>query len=135
MPLAIQTIVESTPKEVVKRTPKCRRKLLGTYTNNGFPVFVFATGCEVGKLDYYTQVGVLKPIKGFTSPCVIHCTCPMFTYTLEYACAKQGASFFYNALRRYPKIRNPKAKCYLCKHLITVLRTVKQKLAKYQDEQ
>lgn len=129
--LSLTTLVAKTPKAVVKRVPGCKRKLLGTYDVKGYPVFVFATGCSKGVLSYITQIGTVKPKRGFGSPCIVHCTCPFFTYTLEYACAKQGSSYFYNALRRYPKIRNPRAMPYLCKHLITVLQTVRQKLNRY----
>ena len=50
----------------------------------------------------------------------VHCSCPYFTYHLEVVLQLQGSSRIYNSNGEMPKIRNPKLRPYLCKHLYTL---------------
>ena len=53
-------------------------------------------------------------------PVWVHCSCEWFTYNSEYAFALAGSSDIINSNGDWPKIRNPKARPYLCKHLVRV---------------
>lgn len=50
-----------------------------------------------------------------------HCSCPYFTYYLEVVLKLHGSSEVYNAIKRVPKVTNPKLRPYLCKHLFSTL--------------
>lgn len=46
----------------------------------------------------------------------VHCSCPYFTYYLEYALHFYKASAIVNSNGMYPVITNPAMRPYLCKH-------------------
>lgn len=51
----------------------------------------------------------------------VHCDCPYFRYHVEVADAARGASNVITSTGAYPKIRNPRMKPHLCKHLIAAI--------------
>jgi len=131
--LTLQRIINTTPAKIIKRAKSgCKRKFLGRYVMANNVVFVFSTGCETGSFKYVTQIGIANLSLGLNSPAVVHCTCPMFKFYLEVACARHGASFIYNALPLFPKITNPRGLCYLCKHQIYILEAVNTRIKRDQ---
>lgn len=47
----------------------------------------------------------------------VHCSCPYFLYYVEVALTSRGSSNVINSNGNFPKIRNPRMKPYLCKHV------------------
>lgn len=68
----------------------------------------------------------------------VHCSCPYFKYYLEVALWRKGCTDLKSLGREnafWPKIRNPRMKAYLCKHLYSTLLYLKvldQKKSRYQ---
>jgi hypothetical protein len=62
-----------------------------------------------GKMD---EDGTMSP----NNPVWVHCSCPYFKYYLEVALAARGSASILSSNGRYPKIRNPGMKPFLCKH-------------------
>lgn len=58
--------------------------------------------------------GVMKP----NNKCWVHCSCPYWRYYCEVAVAARGSSSVISSNGRFPKIRNPRMRPYLCKHLL-----------------
>lgn len=52
---------------------------------------------------------------------IVHCTCPYFKYTLEVALTGYKASQIITSNGAHPRIRNPRRKTYLCKHLVAAV--------------
>lgn len=48
----------------------------------------------------------------------VHCDCPYFKYYVEVALAARGSSSVMISNGNFPKIRNPRMRPYLCKHLL-----------------
>jgi len=75
--------------------------------------------------DSYTQTLRIHGSKKFPSDFSVkppsdmwcHCSCPYFTFYLEVTLQLHGSSTIKNSNGELPKIRNPKLKPYLCKHL------------------
>lgn len=57
-------------------------------------------------------------------PIWVHCSCPFFTFTCETALTLMGSSSIINSTGDKPKIRNPRQRPYLCKHLIRVVGSI-----------
>lgn len=51
----------------------------------------------------------------------VHCSCPYFRYHVEVADAARGSSNVITSTGAYPKIRNPRMKPHLCKHLFAAI--------------
>ena len=55
-------------------------------------------------------------------PCWVHCDCEYFLYYLEVALAARGSSNVITSNGNFPKVRNPRMRPYLCKHLLEAAR-------------
>lgn len=55
-------------------------------------------------------------------PCWVHCDCEYFLYNLEVALAARGSSNVITSNGNFPKVRNPRMRPYLCKHLLEAAR-------------
>ena len=55
-------------------------------------------------------------------PVWVHCDCEYFLYYLEVAVTARGSSSVITSNGNFPKIRNPRMKPYLCKHLLRASR-------------
>ena len=53
--------------------------------------------------------------------CKVHCTCPDYTYRMEYANTKQGNSNITTSNGQPPDITNPEQKPGLCKHILRLI--------------
>jgi hypothetical protein len=60
--------------------------------------------------------------KGTRHPCWVHCDCEYFLYYLEVSVAARGSSNVLTSNGAFPKIRNPRMRPYLCKHLLEAAR-------------
>lgn len=70
--------------------------------------------------------GVMKP----QNKAWVHCDCPYFRYHVEVADAARGASNVITSTGAYPKIRNPRMKPHLCKHLFAAIPVITKAKAK-----
>ena len=53
------------------------------------------------------------------NPVWVHCSCPYHKYYVEVALAARGSSSVLLSNGRFPKIRNPGMRPYLCKHAVS----------------
>ncbi len=63
----------------------------------------------------------------------VHCSCEYFLYYNEVALAARGSSEVMTSNGALPKIRNPRMKPYLCKHLLAASRVMPKSKAKARD--
>jgi len=55
-------------------------------------------------------------------PAWVHCDCEYFLYYCEVAVTARGSSSVITSNGNFPKIRNPRMRPYLCKHLLRATR-------------
>lgn len=67
-----------------------------------------------------TAGGVMR--KKTKHPCWVHCDCEYFLYYLEVSLAARGSSNVMTSNGNFPKVRNPRMRPYLCKHLLEASR-------------
>ncbi len=72
----------------------------------------------------YAAKGAKVPRRGKMKPqnrAWVHCNCGYFRYNVEVALAARGSSNVLSSTGAYPKIRNPRMKPHLCKHLFAAI--------------
>ena len=64
---------------------------------------------------------------------IVHCTCAYFKYTLEVALTGYKSSQIITSNGKHPRIRNPRRKTYLCKHLVAAVQRFDKDLQNYNN--
>jgi hypothetical protein len=105
-------IVEDKPTKQYRRIYS--RLALGNTESTGdsYTQTIRCHGTKKNPTDY-----IIQP----HSEVWVHCSCPYFTYYLEVVLQLHGSSRIYNSNGEMPKIRNPRLRPYLCKHLYALM--------------
>lgn len=82
--------------------------------------YIIAVRLYPNKSKKVPKSGKMKP----NNRSWVHCSCPYFRYHCEVADAARGSSNVITSTGAYPKIRNPKMKPILCKHLMAAIKVV-----------
>jgi len=145
--LSLSQIARATPKSVQRKSVSFSKvKAFIDTDDNGEFKYITATARSTGSMNKY-QVHVRLygrvPMSGKMKPnskAWVHCSCPYFRYYVEVALAARGSSAILISTGAFPKIRNPRMKPYLCKHLFQVVpvvmqvKAVRRKVADMPDE-
>ena len=130
MTVDLRRLIQLTDKAVMNRSRMCKARVVfdnvvdddkrGTYLE-----VILRAHCTGSQHTYtvvfrFSNFGSTKSL--LDHPTWARCSCPYFLYYLEVALTRRGSSNVYYSNGRYPKIRNPKAIPYLCKHLIASAR-------------
>jgi hypothetical protein len=124
----LSQLARVTPKAVQRRTVYFTKiKAYIDKDEHGEFKYVTAIARSQGKSNkyhvhfrIYTHVpgsGKVKP----NHPTWVHCSCPYFRYYVEVALSARGSSAVLSSNGQFPKIRNPRMKPYLCKHLFQAI--------------
>lgn len=76
--------------------------------------------------------GVMRPANP-SHKAWVHCGCPYFLYYVEVAVTARGSSNVITSNGAYPKIRNPRMKPYLCKHILKAVKRAVSKKATLRE--
>jgi len=127
--LNLSTLVQMTDQGTRKRSQLCQARVAHTTDgeDGGVPYMevISIAHCKESKHSYVVTYRFSNPdnnkISMVQHPTWVRCSCPSFLYRLEVALSKHGSSDVYYSNGRYPMIRNPKLRPYLCKHLMVSL--------------
>jgi hypothetical protein len=119
-------LLQLTPRAVIERSRKCTAQTLHNRIQSGddghnYLEVITKAHCSESEHSYLTvfrfdRFGEIK--SAVHHPTWVRCSCPYFLYYVEVALTRHGSSSVYYSNGRYPMIRNPKLRPYLCKHLI-----------------
>ena len=117
---------------MLDRAKKCRGTILnasyGEDRDGVFKQVIANTKCDHG--PYLTRIRFYYDTEGTLpeNPDVwVHCSCPLFKFSLETCLAYHGSSEIKESNGRYPRIKNPDMDPYLCKHLVAIMARAKKK--------
>jgi len=125
--LYLSTLLRQTPANIRSNAAKVRisriKASVDTDQTGEHKLFLASARTRMkGKTPWFVTIklygthradGVMKP----SSRCWVHCTCPYFQYYVEVALTARGSSNVIMSNGSFPKIRNPRMRPYLCKHL------------------
>lgn len=131
--LFLSTLVRATPRNIVSNSLWVRvrkREVFIEKDDNGECKVMHATvrtalkgkkirNCIIKLYGKRTLNGRMQ--KGDKHPCWVHCDCEYFLYNVEVALSARGSSNVLTSNGNFPKIRNPRMKPYLCKHLLALV--------------
>jgi hypothetical protein len=132
--LHLYTLMRQTPNNIVRNAGKVRLLKGSAHIEKDdrgeHKVFVATLKTqEPGKKQRHATIklygsrkagGAMR--KGPKHPCWVHCDCEYFLYYLEVSIAARGSSNVITSNGNFPKIRNPRMRPYLCKHLLEAAR-------------
>jgi hypothetical protein len=134
MPLHLRTLLMITPSNIIDNSMRVRltgeKAEVDADANGTHKLYTcFAKDMESARpedgpwrviIRLYSKEP--KGNMGANHPAWVHCDCPYFQYYVEVANAARRSSSVITSNGHYPKIRNPRMKPYLCKHLVKAFR-------------
>lgn len=139
--ISLKVLLQLTPFDVATRGRSCTSRILFNgvrASKDGEQYYEVISRAKSAKStnSYVTTIQFHKYGKIKTPlnhPTWVRCSCPYFLYYVEVALTRHDSSDIYYSNGRYPMIRNPKLRPYLCKHLSASLRPAIKVL--YRDMQ
>lgn len=132
--LKLQQLLRGTPSNIIRNSREVRSRIVRSVLDVD----------EIGPhkrvlIEARATDGIRYLIYKFYEPekknlaqskCYVHCSCPYFLYFLEVALTARGTSSVINSNGQYPRVRNPRLRPYLCKHLFAGSRAAMRSTAK-----
>lgn len=132
--LFLHTLIRQTPANIVRNAGQVKLLKGSAYVekdDNGEHKLFVATlrTQQPGKIKRHVTIKLYgKRASGGRMrrknhhPCWVHCDCEYFLYYLEVSLAARASSNVITSNGNFPKVRNPRMRPYLCKHLLEATR-------------
>lgn len=132
--LYLHTLMRQTPANIVSNARQVKMLKGSAYLekddNGKHKLFIATLRTQApGKVQrhvtikMYGQMGTKGQMRRKNHhPCWVHCDCEYFLYYLEVSLAARGSSNVITSNGNFPKVRNPRMRPYLCKHLLEAAR-------------
>lgn len=130
MPITMSQIVGNAPKDRKKNSKEIVLTGFKVGSNKSKPSISCTAHSQHDKLNYTTSVTAINGKPKFSAPGTpvkVECTCPDHKFTWEYALSKVGGSDIKYSNGDPPNERNPALVPSACKHVLALLRAIKDK--------
>ncbi len=123
----LSQLVRFTPRKIIDTARRVRiTKVKAFIDKDEKGEFKYITANAKGNTNLrQVQIKLYGKMRGdgvmkIQNKCWVTCSCPYWRYHCEVAAAARGSSNVLISNGQFPKIRNPRMKPYLCKHLLAL---------------
>ena len=129
--LYLSTLIRNCPAKIIRNARKVKlsgkpKAFIARDEKGEFKQLLAVTRDKDGPRQVEIRIYMPKGKKirgkgtrtGPSNKCWVTCSCPYWRYHCEVSVAARGSSNVLISNGQFPKIRNPRMKPYLCKHLL-----------------